>query len=197
MNDAKQALRSALVAARLRLDPADRAARSRAVTERVAGLDAFRTARTVALYAPLGAEVDTAGVARLAGAAGKRLAWPRLHPGDRAMTFAACAAADLVAGPLRALEPPATAAAVPAGELDLVLVPGVAFDAAGRRLGRGRGHYDATLAAAGAAFLCGLAYEVQMVEQVPSEAHDVALDAVVTEARVLRPAARAARTAAP
>jgi 5-formyltetrahydrofolate cyclo-ligase len=113
------------------------------------------------------------------------------------MTFAACAAADLVPGALRALEPPPSAAGLPARDVDFVVVPGVAFDAAGRRLGRGRGHYDATLAAAGPAFLCGIAFEVQVVDEVPSEAHDVALDAVVTEARVLRPAPPAPRTAAP
>ena len=75
---------------------------------------------------------------------------------------------------------------MPATEIDLVVVPGVAFDAAGRRLGRGRGHYDATLAGlpAGAARI-GLAFELQLVPEIPEEPHDVRLDAVVTEARVL------------
>jgi 5-formyltetrahydrofolate cyclo-ligase len=73
-------------------------------------------------------------------------------------------------------------------ELDLVVVPGVAFDAEGRRLGRGGGYYDATLALLprGAARL-GVAFEIQVVPAVPEEPHDVRLDGVVTEARVLFP----------
>ena len=70
-------------------------------------------------------------------------------------------------------------------DLDLVLVPGVAFDGAGRRLGRGAGHYDATLAALGPrGRAVGLAFEAQLLAEVPCEAHDAHLDALVTEARV-------------
>ena len=102
------------------------------------------------------------------------------------MEFAECAAVDLVAGSTRALEPPASAPTVSGREVDLVCVPGVAFDARGGRLGRGRGHYDATLARLPrSAFRVGLAFESQIVPAVPAELHDELLDAVVTEARVL------------
>jgi 5-formyltetrahydrofolate cyclo-ligase len=74
-----------------------------------------------------------------------------------------------------------------------VLVPGVAFDARGRRLGRGRGHYDATLAGLPAsARRVGLAFELQIVSAVPQEPHDALLDTIVTEARVLVPLPAAA-----
>jgi 5-formyltetrahydrofolate cyclo-ligase len=182
----KPMLRQALIAARARLEHADRSRRSEEIARRVASLDAFARARTIALYAAVGAEVDTAAVARAAAALGKRLAWPRLVPGERALAFSACGAADLVPGGLRTLEPPADAPTVPLADVDLVLVPGVAFDASGRRLGRGRGHYDATLAALpAAASRVGLAFEVQIVPEVPSEPHDALVDAVVTEERVL------------
>jgi 5-formyltetrahydrofolate cyclo-ligase len=102
------------------------------------------------------------------------------------MEFAECAAAGLVLGSTRALEPPASAPIVPPREVDLVCVPGVAFDTRGGRLGRGRGHYDATLALLPrSAFRVGLAFESQIVPAVPAEPHDERLDAVVTEARVL------------
>jgi 5-formyltetrahydrofolate cyclo-ligase len=66
-------------------------------------------------------------------------------------------------------------------------VPGVAFDASGRRLGRGGGSYDRALAARGAATLAvGLAYDEQVVDEVPTDAHDVPVDVVVTPTRVLR-----------
>lgn len=182
----KRALRAALVGARLRLSPAERAARSERIAARVLGLEAFARARTVALYAALGAEVDPAAVGVAAAAAGMRVAYPRYETGSHALRFARAAVDELVPGPHRTREPPAAADPVDVSQLDLVLVPGVGFDAAGRRLGRGRGHYDATLAALpDRTVRIGLAFEVQLVPEVPQEPHDMALDAIVTEDRVL------------
>jgi 5-formyltetrahydrofolate cyclo-ligase len=186
----KRALRERLIAVRAGLSPAAREAASRAIAARLTSLPAWRRARTVALHAAMGAEVDTAEIALLARAAGKRVAWPRISPPGPALEFACCAASELVPGPARALEPPPSSPALPLDAIDLIVVPGVAFDAGGGRLGRGRGHYDATLSRLrpGAARV-GLAFDEQVVERVPVEPHDVPLDAVVTGSRVLPPAA--------
>ena len=139
------------------------------------------------LHAGLGAEVDTAELVRLAEAAGKRVAWPRLAAAGREMDFATCRATELVPGPARALQPPDDAPRVSVSEVDVVVVPGVAFDVRGGRLGRGRGHYDATLARLPArAWKVGLAFDAQIVDAVPSEPHDTPLDAIVTETRLHR-----------
>jgi len=192
MGDAKESLRAEKLAARRRLAPAAREAAARSIAARLSRLEAFALARTVALYAPIGAEVGTAAVARLARARGQRLAFPRLLPGERRLAFASCEAEALVPGPLGTHEPPGDAPPVPLSEIDCILVPGVAFDARGRRLGRGAGHYDATLAALPPrARRIGLAYEVQIAPSVPEEPHDAGLDLVVTESRVLGPAAPA------
>ncbi len=185
---AKATLREALLAARRALRPEDRLARSRDIARRVADLPSFARARTVGLYEPMGAEVDTAELARVAVSAGKRVAYPRMTPGERCLAYAECRRDALVGGALRTREPPAGAPQVPLEDLDFVVVPGVAFDARGRRLGRGRGHYDATLAALppGAARV-GIAFELQIVADIPEEPHDAPLDAVVTEARILFP----------
>jgi len=168
------------------LSPEERAARSQAIAARVAALPAFARARTVALYAPIGAEVDTGELARLAASGGKRIAWPRIGESERRLAFAACHAGLLRPGPHGTRVPPPDAPEVRLDDLDLVCVPGVAFDDARRRLGRGGGHYDATLAAlAGRTLLVGLAFECQMVGAVPVEAHDVSVDAVATELRLV------------
>ncbi len=182
----KQALRSRVLAARGALGPAERLERSRAVTARLLDLELFHRCRSLALYAAIGAEVDTSEIAHAAASRGKRVAFPRVRGGARALRFAACALDELVPGPHGTREPPPSAPDVEAADLDLVLVPGVAFDARGGRLGRGGGHYDATLAALprGVARL-GLAFELQVVPAVPREAHDEPLDGVITEARVL------------
>jgi 5-formyltetrahydrofolate cyclo-ligase len=86
------------------------------------------------------------------------------------------------------LEPPADSAAIPLGAGDLVLVPGVAFDAAGYRLGRGKGYYDRSFArprgGAEHPLLLGVGYEFQVVAVVPHGVRDRRLDAVVTERAV-------------
>jgi 5-formyltetrahydrofolate cyclo-ligase len=177
-----------MLAARRTLPPEERAAASRAIAERLGSLPAWTGARTVALYAAMGAEVETAELVRRALSEGKRVVWPRLASPGPAMEFAACPAAGLVTGATRALEPPSSAQTVPGREVDLIAVPGIAFDASGARLGRGRGHYDATLSRLPrGAFRAGLAFETQVVAAVPCEPHDERLDVVVTEARVLLP----------
>lgn len=73
-----------------------------------------------------------------------------------------------------------------ADELDVVLVPGIAFDRAGYRLGQGKGYYDRLLSQISeACLLVGLAFDMQLVERVPVESHDVALDLIVTESQVI------------
>jgi 5-formyltetrahydrofolate cyclo-ligase len=139
----------------------------------------------VAIYAPLGSEVDLLGVVAGLGD-GVRLLFPRSVAGDRRLRFAACGPGELVSGPLGAREPPPWAPDVPPGEIDCVLVPGLGFSLDGHRLGRGGGHYDATLAAMPRAGRIGVAFEAQVVAALPREPHDATLDALVTEARTLR-----------
>ena len=182
----KRALRERLLAVRAAIPPAEREAASRSIASHLASLPAWQRARTVALHAALGAEVDTGELARLALAAGKRVAWPRVSPAGPVMEFAPCAASELVSGPARALEPPRSAPPIPLESIDLVVVPGVAFDARGGRLGRGRGHYDATLSLLRPdAARVGIAFDEQVVDRVPTEPHDAPLDVVVTSSRLL------------
>jgi 5-formyltetrahydrofolate cyclo-ligase len=183
--DAKRALRVELAARRAAIVPADRRARARAVADRLEALDAFARARAVGAYAGLGAELDPAEIVGRALARGVRIAWPRARPGERVLEFAACAPEALVRGPHGALEPPPSAPALRPDELDAVLVPAVAFSEDGLRLGRGGGHYDATLAGMPRARRIGLAFDEQIVASLPREAHDVRMDAVVTDRRAL------------
>ncbi len=186
----KAALRQEMLAARRGLSAEDRAAASRAIAARVIALPAFAAARTVAVYRPMGAEVDTAPIVASALGAAKRVAWPRIAGGAPGLGFAACFPAELVPGPRGTLAPPPGAPEVPPASLDLVLVPGLAFDAAGRRLGRGGGYYDSALAAvAGRTLLVGLAFDCQIAPEIPVDPHDARVDLVATESRLLGPAA--------
>jgi len=183
----KRELRTRLLAVRLRLPPQEREEAALQAAEHLQGLAEFGSARTVALYSPLGSEIDPGSISARAAATGKRVLYPRVVPNERRLVFAACPPEDLVAGPLGTREPPPQAPTVPLASIDLVVVPGLAFDSAGRRLGRGRGFYDTTLAALGQGTLrVGLAFELQIIPVVPHEPHDSPLDVVVTERRVMR-----------
>jgi len=183
----KEALRKAVLAARARLAPEERERASREALRRLVALQEFARAGTVGLYAPLGSEIDPLALAAPEAFPDRRFAFPRMVEGERALTFAICAAEELVPGALGTREPPARAAPLALAELDLVLVPGVAFDLQGGRLGRGRGYYDALLASLSPRTRrLGLLFEVQLVARVPREPHDRPLDGLVTEARSVR-----------
>jgi 5,10-methenyltetrahydrofolate synthetase len=86
---------------------------------------------------------------------------------------------DLLPGRFGILEPGSHCRTVPLNQLDLVLVPGVAFDKQGRRLGRGYGYYDRLLASIGG-IKCAIAFDEQLAIQIPVESHDILLDCIVT-----------------
>ena len=150
---------------------------SAAIFSAVERLPEFRAARTVAVFAALPDEPATDEVlARWAST--RRVVLPRVE-GD-AMRFYACRPDALVFGAFGILEPQGERPC-PAGEIDLVVCPGVAFTADGRRLGRGRGYYDRYLGdPAFRGFRVGVCYAHQLVDDLPVEPHDVRMDRVIT-----------------
>lgn len=159
------------------LDSRQRLRASAAIFSAVERLPKFRAARTVAVFAALPDEPATDEVlARWAST--RRVVLPRVE-GD-AMRFYACRPDALVFGAFGILEPQGERPC-PAGEIDLVVCPGVAFTADGRRLGRGRGYYDRYLGdPAFRGFRVGVCYAHQLVDDLPVEPHDVRMDRVIT-----------------
>ncbi len=185
LREAKRTLRSELIAVRARLTLDERRDKSRAIADRIEEITIFRDAPTVALYAPLGTEVDSLEIARRALVRGARVVFPRVVTGERRLAFARSSPEYLVRGPLGAAEPPESSPEVPPPEIACVVMPGVAFSLDGLRLGRGGGYYDSTLNKMPDAARIGVAYDAQIVPALPREPHDAPLDAVVTETRVL------------
>jgi 5-formyltetrahydrofolate cyclo-ligase len=179
------------MAALRRAVPADEARRAGAeVARRVIALPELAGAARVGLYAPLGGELPTADLLEALRARGRTTCFPRSTPDDRLEFAAADRFEDLASGRYGVAEPKGPAMALGPG--DAVVVPGLAFDRAGRRLGRGGGHYDRTFPAGRPGpFLVGVGYAFQRVDEVPAEAHDRRMDAVVTEAESLRVAGAA------
>lgn len=154
------------------------------VAASVATLPPFATAQVVAGYAAFQHEVPTAPVLQLALAAGKTIVLPRVA-GHRQLTLHRVETlAALIPGPMGVPEPPATAETVSPETVDLFLVPGVAFDTAGGRLGYGAGYYDGLLAER-TGWRIALAHSCQIVPQIPVEPHDIPMHLIVTESGVI------------
>lgn len=178
----KHATRAAVLARRDALTAVERAAASARICDATLELLArIPAGSTIALYAAKASEVDLAPLDAALRARGHHIAYPRVHPTERALDFALATPAELVAAPRGLREPSAGARGVALAELAALVVPGVAFDRAGNRLGWGRGHDDATLAAARHAYAIGVAFDCQLVDAVAAEPHDVAVRAVITE----------------
>ena len=163
-----------------RISESESAEASMIIRDALTALDCWKSAGTVLLFAPLPDEPDTFVLPR----DGKRFCVPRYHA-DRGYEAAEVGEADeLVPGKFGVLEPPPKAHHIPPGEVDLGLVPGVAFDEECYRLGRGRGFYDRWLLALPGLKL-GLGFDHQLIDRVPREAHDVKLDGVIIPSRCL------------
>jgi 5-formyltetrahydrofolate cyclo-ligase len=162
----------------------ERAAASAVICDAANALLAARMSpgAVVALYAAKGSEVDTQRIDAFARTRGLVVAYPRVKAQARLLAFHAVPPEALAPSGFGLREPSADAPAVAIADIAAFVVPGLAFDRAGGRLGWGRGHYDATLAAASpAALRVGLAYERQIVEHVAREAHDEPLHILITE----------------
>lgn len=180
-SEQKRALRAEQRRRLAAMTPEERTAGSEAMCRVLAELPIWRESRAVLAFAPRMDEPDPTLVLRQSIQQGRRVALPRysattgayeaawIHDWDR----------DLVRGEFGIWEPVADAPVVPLKQLDLVLVPGLAFDAKGARLGRGKGFYDRLLTDV-SGHRCGVLFEWQLVGEVPLEPHDRLMNSILT-----------------
>ena len=164
------------------MEPRSRAAAARAQRDALLAVPELEMAGTVAAYVSIGTEPDTRGLLFALWKRGAYVLLPRLRP-DHDLDWASYEGPDsLVPGPRGLLEPsePPRGPDAVAGA-DVVLVPALAVDRRGVRLGRGGGSYDRALARVGPAILtAALLYDGELVEELPAEPHDRHVRAVVT-----------------
>jgi 5-formyltetrahydrofolate cyclo-ligase len=171
----KAELRAQVLARRSALLADQRAAAGRLIRDAVLAAPQVQMAGTIAAYYSVGTEPDTRGLVYALWKRGSYVLLPLLRP-DGDLDWASYEGPDsLVAGPRGLREPGEPPRGVDAvARADVVLVPALAVDAAGRRLGRGGGSYDRALARVGPLVpLIALIYDDELVEQVPAEGHDV------------------------
>ena len=188
ISESKNALRKEI---RLRLKamtPEQRATASGRACALLEQQAAWKRASLIFFYAPLPEELDIWPLLGDSLAAGKTVALPRFDSATQ--RYVACQiqdlAKDLHHGQFGIREAAGHCAPVVSNRLDLILVPGVAFDLQGRRLGRGKGFYDQMLATVRGT-TCGVAFDEQIVDTIPVEPHDVHLNCILTPTRWIEP----------
>jgi 5-formyltetrahydrofolate cyclo-ligase len=183
----KARLRSELKDRRTALTPRELQVAGDAAARLITQLPEWKQAKTVCLYASFGGELPTDALMIIALLEGKRLLLPRVTNKTTLVLHEVTDVAMLQSSRLGIREPKATAPIAPLTEASLVLVPGLGFDTAGRRLGFGGGFYDRLLAKPPRkTFLLGHAHAFQLVPRLPEEAHDIKVKAVATPQGVIR-----------
>lgn len=199
---AKQDVRRELAARRGQFDPTVAQRLSERICARLLDLHEVKAARILSLYAALPGEVDLSALVPVCRKRGQIMLLPRFNTQAAAYEMVPFRdpAAETACGRFGIREPLPSLPALPAAQLVsptiVWLVPGLGFDRAGHRLGRGKGFYDQLLCAT-RGLRIGVAFNWQLLPEIPAEAHDMCMDLVVTEETVFRAGGRRPPFAAP
>ena len=183
MKEQKKLLRRELLAARRAITESERNAADIKLAELFLSLDEYKRADTVLLYASYAEEIDTYRIARAALADGKRIAYPRCNP-DRTMDFYICRPDELTAGFKGIPEPPQSAERFIKSDRAVCLLPALAVDRRGFRLGYGGGFYDRFLTDFRGTTVVPVR-DGSLFDSLPREEFDIPASITVTQKEVI------------
>lgn len=180
LSERKAGIREAMLARRGDLSLGEQSKAAKEILEILKENFPWPELNRIALYRAIGGEVATVTVEQWLRSQNKVLCFPRSNPEQCTIEMVAMGPKDRwVSGPWNTFEPAAGRPETPPSQMDLVLVPGVAFDRHGRRIGRGKGCYDRWLKNF-AGIRVGLAHAFQLLEEIPEEPFDEGVDFIVT-----------------
>lgn len=184
-NERRQLIRARTRAARQALTAECRTLMSSALAERLIVSLTAPFPHTILGYAATDEEIDPSPALNALRDADSVIAYPRIS-GPGTLSLHVCSARDLKPGPLGILQPGERARVVKPAAVELVIVPGVAFDVQGNRLGYGAGYYDRLLGDMPHARRVGVCFDEQVVREIPVESHDIPMHMIITPTRTFR-----------
>ena len=184
--EVKVRLRQKLKNLRESLNPAERALAESQSEAKILDLSEWKKAQVVCIYASFKGELPTNQLLHHLLNSKKKCVLPKVNADGLPELYVVKSVEDLELSALEIPEPKKGCPLIKPGEINFFLVPGIGFDRQGNRLGHGSGFYDRLLAQASpSAFLLGYAYDLQVVESIPHEAHDITVHAVATPTQII------------
>lgn len=183
----KEPLRKELIEKRKTIYKKDVIEKSNKIKKLLFGLVEFQQACTILFYVSYNNEVYTHQMIKESLLSGKNVIVPISKKQDRSLILSKLEKwEDLEIGSYRILEPRANKIKeISHDEIELIIVPGVGFDINGHRIGHGKGYYDNLLKKSKNVFTIGLAFEFQIVKKIPIEKHDIPVNKIITEKRII------------
>ena len=185
----KQAIREHVIRKRDHIPREVRSVKDLLIKEKILLLPEFISSQTVLFYASFRSEVETSGMITESLKSGKRVLLPKVDKAEKALRIYEIKDINELSTGYMGIPEPSQNDERMAGpeEVDLVIIPGVAYDYAGNRLGYGAGYYDRLLSQSERKlFVVAPAFEEQMVDLIPAEKHDMKVDIIVTDRRIMR-----------
>jgi len=185
----KNAIRKEVLGRRDRIPLELKGIKDSSIKQRLLALPEFLSAQSVLFYASFRSEVETSGIIRESLSMGKRAILPKVDKENhRLQLYEIKSISELIKGYMGIPEPrPSKEGIMILEDIDLVVIPGAGYDYAGNRIGYGGGYYDKLLSGKKKNTpVIALAYEEQLVDAIPAEKHDVKVDMIVMDQRVIR-----------
>jgi len=184
----KDRLRKSIEKKRNTLSTSDVLEKSSRIKKRIFEMDLFRDAQTILFYVSYGNEVYTHDMIKESISLGKTVVVPKSVTKNNALILSRLTDwNNLEVGAYNILEPKQESIEqVDVESIDLIIVPGVVFDESGNRIGHGKGYYDRLLNDSQNIPNIGLAFELQMIDNIESEKHDEKIDVIITEDRIMK-----------
>lgn len=180
----KDKLRLEMKAARRALTAEQIKRKSENIIESFANLEEYKNANILSIYMSAFKEPDTSVLINQSLKSGKRVAVPISHTDTRTITLAYFSDNTQIKQGAYGISEPQHIITSDKDDVDIIIVPGLAFDKKGNRLGFGMGYYD-TLLAEMSALKVGFCYDFQLLDEIPVQEHDIPMDIVITETTVI------------
>ncbi len=181
----KAGLRKHLIQHRREISESSRLQKNRVIQQRLLSLAEIQSAKSVFCFVSFGTEVHTHGIINALLSQGKQLAIPKIIDSSYMYAIAFHEWSELDKGQLGILTPHSKTEIT--SKIDVIITPGLGFSTTGGRLGFGRGYYDKWFRANTDGIKIALAYEIQIVDEVPTDDNDINVDIIITEDREIRP----------